>query len=84
MKEIEAKPGYSIFYTVACDKRKNLPDLVINMGGFDLTLTAYGYTTVMERHECAIWFASHQDNKDEKPYLRLEIMFLKSFIPRLI
>lgn len=77
IKAIGAKPTSSLFFVVPCKKRDELPNLKVNLGGFDVILTAYDYTTVMERDECAVWFDGHPGTKDEKPYLRLGSMFLK-------
>lgn len=76
---ISAKSCSSLFFVVSCEKRNDLPNLVVNLGGFDLTLTSYNYTTSMESDEDAIWFDGHSGNKDKKPYLRLGSMFLKRF-----
>lgn len=79
MSAIGAKPGSSLFFVVLCEKRDELPNLVVNLAGHNIVLTGYDYTTVMERDECAIWLDGHPENKDEKPYLRLGSMFLKGF-----
>lgn len=42
--EIGAKKGWSGQYSVECDTRDSLPDLTLNFGGYNFTITPYDYT----------------------------------------
>uniref|UniRef100_A0A060T7R0 Aspartate protease n=1 Tax=Blastobotrys adeninivorans TaxID=409370 RepID=A0A060T7R0_BLAAD len=42
--QIGAKRSWNGQYTIECDSRDSLPDLTLNFGGFDFTLSAYDYT----------------------------------------
>ncbi len=75
VKALETKLSSSLFFAVPCKKRDSLPDLIYDLGGFDLTLTVYSYTTVKERDECSIWFDGCLGNKDENLYLSLDLCF---------
>jgi hypothetical protein len=75
VKALETKLSSSLFFAVPCKKRDSLSDLIYDLGGFDLTLTVYSYTTVKERDECSIWFDGCLGNKDENLYLSLDLCF---------
>lgn len=42
--QIGAKRSWNGQYTIECDSRDSLPDLTLNFGGFEFTLSAYDYT----------------------------------------
>lgn len=68
------------FKTIPCSKRGTLPSLTLNLGGTNVTLTAYDY---IDRDEptgtCFVMTCGHDHIKGQKPYLRLGSYFFRIF-----
>jgi saccharopepsin len=72
--------GWSPFYSVDCEGREDLADLVFNLGGKDFRMSAFDYAQEFSDGTCASMFTSNDvSDDDEVPTIALGLGFLKAF-----
>ena len=67
-----------LFYSVWCEARDTLPNLVFNLEGVEVEVTPHDYI-LNARERCPVMLEGHLEEEGETPYLRLGSAFLRGF-----